>query len=174
MKGYVVDENVAIVANDQSSGKPRAPQANTACRLACIKKIREIVKGRLVFIDSNGAMLNHYKKHLSRKGQTGVGDLFFKHLCDNEFNRKKIRRIDLERLDDGAYAALSIYPSLLKFDPADQIFVAVALTAPEKPAIINAVDSDYKQFASALLNAGVVVEELCEDCIKTLPSKQRG
>jgi hypothetical protein len=37
MKAYVVDENVPIVANDSTHPEPKAPQADKACRLACVQ-----------------------------------------------------------------------------------------------------------------------------------------
>jgi hypothetical protein len=53
--------------------------------------------------------------------------------------------------------------SLSKFDLSDRKFVAVALVHPEHPPILNASDSDWSHFKTALAAYGVQVEFLCPE-----------
>jgi hypothetical protein len=64
MKAYVVDENVPIVANDSVRREPKAPQADVACRLACVQMLLRIVKSGILIIDSVGEVLEAYLGHL--------------------------------------------------------------------------------------------------------------
>jgi Protein of unknown function (DUF2911) len=58
----VVDENVAIVANDATSGE--------------------------VVVDDAGACFGKYARHLSRRGQPGIGNAFLRHMLENAHNSK--------------------------------------------------------------------------------------
>ena len=51
----------------------------------------------------------------------------------------------------------------MDFDPADRKFIAVALAHPEKPPILQAVDSQWWDFRDAFRRNGVIVEFICED-----------
>jgi hypothetical protein len=162
----VVDENVPIVANDSLKNPRRTPQANGACILSCIAILRTIVRQDTIVLDDFGEVLERYRRSLSGTGQPGTGDAFFKFLFDNQYNPDKVRRIVLNKNEDGEFEAFPTDQSLANFDRSDRIFVSLALTAPERPVILNAVDSDYSQHLRALTLAGVRVEELCPDCIR--------
>ncbi|MBC6473672.1 MAG: hypothetical protein GDA48_13345 [Hormoscilla sp. GM102CHS1] len=56
-------------------------------------------------------------------------------------------------------------PALADFDLSDRKFVALALAYPEKPPILNAVDSDWRNFHDRLSTHGVRVEFLCPELI---------
>lgn len=166
MTAYVVDENVTIVANDQARPQPKAPQADLVCRLACIRALRAVVRAGVVIIDDEGEVLALYRKYLSGSGQPGVGDAFLKHLSDHQFDRRKVRRIALTRNDDREFEEFPMDSRLRTFDRADRIFVALAVAAPENPVVLNAVDSDYDEYAEALAAEGVRVRELCRKCLR--------
>jgi hypothetical protein len=165
MNAYVVDENVPIVANDSVRPKPQAPQADPACRLACVQALKRVVKAGILIIDDAGEVLEKYQRYLHHRGQPGVGDAFLKHVVDRQFNRRKVRRIPMAKNADGEL----IFPcgaALASFDPSDRIFVALALAAPEQPHILNALDSDYAEHKAALIGVGVHVHEICPQCIR--------
>ena len=153
MTAYVVDENVPIVANDSSRQEPKAPQADVDCRSACVQALKRVVRSGVLFIDSAGEVVENYRKHLDFRGQPGVGDLFYRHVMDHKYNRRKVQRVDVSRDADGRFEALPA--ALANFDPADQVFVAIALVAPEQPQILNAVDSDYAEHTATLEGIGV-------------------
>ena len=58
MTPFVVDTNVAIVANG------RETDADEQCRLSCIKRLRSLADDEVVAIDNLGLILAEYKKRL--------------------------------------------------------------------------------------------------------------
>jgi hypothetical protein len=174
MKAVIVDENVTIVANDVvrvSSGQaPKAPQADDMCRLSTIRRLRTIMRQEKVIVDASGTVIGAYRRYLSGTGQPGLGDVFFKWVCDHLYDADRVERIELGLNDDGTYSAFPDDPRLANFDRADRVFVALALECPAKPQIINAVDSDYYHHMAALQNKDVSVEELCGHCLKMPPT----
>jgi hypothetical protein len=137
-----------------------------ACRLACVQALRTVVRSGILIIDSDGEVLEKYHRYLTHRGQPGVGDAFFKHVIDHQFNTNKVRCIPLERHEEREFNAFPADPALATFDRSDRIFVALAIVAPGKPHILNAVDSDYYENKAALEKARVQVQELCPNCIR--------
>jgi hypothetical protein len=161
----IVDENVAIVANDNSRRDRLAVQADEVCQLECIKALRSIVKNGITVIDDAGEILRKYREYLSGRGQPGVGDAFLKHIYDNQYNKRKVQRTPLAVNEDGTYSDFPSSPGLNTFDPSDRVFVALARASTKRAVILNALDSDYSEHAEPLQEAGIKVIELCPDCI---------
>jgi hypothetical protein len=69
MPAYIVDENVAIVANDSSRKVTKAWQADEACRVACINALTSVVKSGILVVDCDGVVLEKYRRYLQHKGQ---------------------------------------------------------------------------------------------------------
>lgn len=161
----IVEENVAIVANDSSRENPLATQANERCQIECIRTLRKIVKNGIAVIDDAGEIIMKYRQNLSGKGQPGVGDAFLKHVYDHQYNKRKVQRLVLSVDEHGHYIDFPKDPRLKNFDPSDRLFVALALASPKRAYIINAVDSDYSHHRQPLRSAGVSVIELCSDCL---------
>ncbi|MCH7813991.1 MAG: hypothetical protein IID40_08215 [Planctomycetes bacterium] len=167
MKAYVVETNVAIVANNLPE---KTPQANAVCILACIRKLRECLnilkaesEGRLV-LDDAGRIQREYAAHLSRSGQPGVGDEFFFEVIQQEYG-PCCERVSITA-QGYSYEEFPSDPALAGFDPADHKFVAAALASENDPIVLNAVDSDWHNFAAALEAAGVRIDQLCPQCLK--------
>ncbi len=166
MNAYVVDTNVAIVANND---RAKTPQANPQCILACIGKLRQcidILKGKRegkLALDGRGEIEAEYAGHLNRSGQPGVGDEFL-----FEINRQSYgphcERVSITPLGE-SYAEFPDDPELASLDRNDRKFVAVAITSRIHPAILDAVDSDWLHHQARLEAAGVRVEQLCLDCL---------
>ena len=154
MTDYVVDENVPIVANDSSRAEPKAPQADPACRLACVRALKSVVNAGILIIDSDGIVLEKYRRHLQHKGQPGIGDAFFKHVVDHQFDQRKVRRIPIQINADREFEAFPVDVALATFDRSDRVYVTLALVAPDNPQILNAVDSDYVAHRAALERVG--------------------
>jgi hypothetical protein len=164
MTAYVVDENVPIVANDSSRPEPKAEQADVDCRLACVQTLNRVVRTGVLIIDTEDEVLEGYRKYLDFRGQPGAGDAFYRHVVDTNTTGKEFGA------SNGTFEALPA--ALSDFDPADQIFVVLALTAPERPHILNAVDSDYSEHRATLEGIGVHVQELCPECLKGAKAKK--
>ncbi len=156
----VVDTNVLVAANGRN-----CPQATPACRLACAQKLRHIRDHEVLVID-NTHILNEYIKNASLSGKPSVGDAFLKWVFSNQGNPARCQLVTINGTPDGSFEEFPKSPDLAGFDLSDHKFVATALTHPEQPPILNAVDSDWKQFGSALAAAGVTVVQLCPGTLK--------
>lgn len=152
----VVDTNVPIVAN-QASG------AEIACAAACAVALHEITRTGVLVIDASDLIFNEYKNHLSFAGQPGVGDYFFKWLCDNRYRPDRVARVVLreDQVRAGEFAVFPEDPELSAFDRSDRKFVAAALSHPEKPPILNATDDDWWNNKEALERHGITVRFVC-------------
>lgn len=161
MTAFVVDTNVAVVANDGGS----TPQADRRCVLACTEELLRLRKAR-VCLDSGDRILAEYRQNLSLSGQPGVGDWFMMWLHQNQHNRSVCERVDITEHDERGFVEFPDDPELEKFDRSDRKFVAVALRSRLGATILNAVDSDWSHHRDALLAHGVAVKELCPDCLR--------
>lgn len=151
-KDFVVDSNVAVVANG------RATHANQDCQLACISKLEQVVRQHRVALDKGGLIFEEYQRRLNFSGGPGIGDMFFKHLFNHQYNRKRVLQVKITPSDaDRGFMELPTN----RLDPADRKFLAVAAVA--RASILNAADSDWNENADLLDNLGVTVVQLCPD-----------
>lgn len=159
MRAYVVDTNVAVVANGKS------PQADIQCRLACVEALENVYNSR-VCLDSGDRILAEYRNNLSMSGQPGVGDRFLLWVHQNQYNSNVCERVILSKHSVRGFNEFPDNPELAKFDPSDRKFVSVALASQYQPFILNAVDYHWLKFQKPLYSCGVRVKELCPQCIK--------
>lgn len=134
--------------------------------MACIDALKKVVKNGIVVLDDAGEVLAKYRHYLNGRGLPGVGDAFLRHIVENQYNPRKVRRQALRRNEDGSFADFPVDASLARFDPADRIFVALACAVSDRCSILNAVDSDYSIHIKDLSSFGVEVVELCPDCLR--------
>ena len=151
MTPFVVDTNVAIVANG------RETDADEQCRLSCIKRLRSLADDEVVAIDNLGLILAEYKKRLHFSGMPGVGDAFFKHVFNNQFQEKRVRRVTVTRSDDARRGFEELPQNA--FDPSDRKFLAVSVVAGA--VVLNATDSDWAEQDELMDRLGVEVRQLC-------------
>ena len=147
----VVDTNVAVAANG------RGTHADQQCRLACVRRLRDLVKQDVVAIDDTGLVLEEYGNHLHHSGMPDVGDLFFKHVFNNQHQDRHVRRVAVTRSEDDDRGFEELPRNTL--DPSDRKFLAVAVTA--RAVILNATDSDWGEQAAPTGELGVEVSQLC-------------
>lgn len=155
---YVIaDTNVAIVANGKS------PQASPDCVINCVRRLRQIQQHEILVLDDRWLIIQEYQKNLLSSGQPGVGDAFLKWVLTNQYNPKRCQRIQITEISEYNFAEFPNDPNLAGFDLSDRKFVAVAIAHPHKPPILNAVDSDWRDFRDQLATHGVEVEFICPD-----------
>ncbi|MDE0044218.1 MAG: hypothetical protein OXT74_19430 [Candidatus Poribacteria bacterium] len=161
----IVDTNVAVVANGKSA------QASGDCRTSCINRLLEITGGDVkLALDDQRRIIEEYRGNLSPIGQPGVGDAFLKWVETNWTNQDRCERVSISAIEgsDTEFEEFPDDPELKRFDPDDRKFVAVARKHPEKPPILQAVDSQWLDFQEALSRNGVTVEFICKDDIHRL------
>ena len=150
MTAFVVDTNVAIAANG------RETHADLHCRLACVETLKGLVEREIVAIDDGNLILDEYRNHLNFAGSPGVGDLFFKHVFDHQYQGGRVRRVLVTPAgDERGFEELPEN----RFDPSDRKFLAVAVAA--RAVVLNAMDSDWGEQQALMDELGVEVKELC-------------
>ena len=158
MTAFVVDTNVAVVANERES-----PQAGPECVIACIDQLAAIRDNAMIVLDDAGLILEEYGRRLNRSGQPGAGDMFLKWVWTVQADRWRCERVRITPMahDPGDFDEFPRDTDLAGFDRSDRKFVAVALASLNDPTIVNAVDSDWKNFHAALAKYGVKIKFLC-------------
>ena len=159
----VVDTNVAVVANRDSQ------QASPNCENACINRLERIIRGEdKLVLDDKRKILGEYMQNLRSTGEPGAGDRFLLWVLRNQYGRCDLVPITPINNSETEFQEFPTDPALDGFDPDDRKFIAVALTHPEKPPILQAVDSQWWGFRNAFHRNGVTVEFICEDDIRQL------
>ncbi len=157
MTALVIDTNVLRVANG-------GPEYLMTCVRSCASALAKLQSG-LIVIDDGFRLIREYKSHARESGQPGVGDAFLLWLLRNHRNPAVCELVPLAETTPGDFDAFPSDPDLWNFDRSDRKFVAVALTSKHGPRILNAVDSDWCLFLTALNRNGVTVEFLCPECM---------
>lgn len=152
---FVIDTNVPIVANGQADGSGgRSP--SIACQDATIDFLIEVLSTGTIVLDDEGEIQSEYRRHLSPRGQPGVGDRFYLEIINS--NPRIIERASLKRNADGEPAVFptSVAPA---FDPSDRKFAALGIQ--ENANVVVSTDSDWSIHEADLRAAGVRIEFLC-------------
>lgn len=153
----VMDTNVAMVANGQTE------QAGLQCRQNCIAALRRIQEDKIILLDAGGLILDECRRYLHPSGQPGVGDAFFRWLWQNQGNYQHCRMVSITPHPRRGFAEFPDDDTLADFDPSDRKFVAVALASTERPSVLNASDTDWRQHRDALEKHGVAVCFICPE-----------
>ena len=151
MTAFVVDTNVAIVANGR--GIHVGPQ----CQLTCVQRLGSLVAQEVIAIDDRGLILGEYKRHRNFSGEPGVGDVFFKHVFNNQYQCSYVRRVAVTPSDDDRRGFEELPENT--FDRSDRKFLAVAVVAGA--VVLNATDSDWGEQEALMDELGVEVNQLC-------------
>ena len=151
MTAFVVDTNVAIVANE------RETEVDARCRLACVKKLTSVVKSEIVSIDDQGFILTEYARHLNYSGMPGVGDAFFKHVFNHQYQDDCVLRVAVTPSQNAGRGFEELPENT--FDPSDRKFLAAAVVA--RAIVLNATDSDWAEQKALMDSLGVEVSQLC-------------
>ena len=162
MTAFVVDVNVAIVANQKAS------HADINCVLACVGILSEIRERGMVIIDDTMRILWEYMGYLRIAGQPGVGDLFMKWVWENQAVIERCEKVPLTPIlgNPEEFAEFPADPKLNAFDRSDRKYVAVALGSRNHPTVLNAVDTDWWEHREALKRNGVRLRFLCPQHMK--------
>lgn len=163
-KKSVLDTNVPVTAN-LANRHLADYDVSYDCIDNCIDAVLHIKENAGLVLDVGGEIFNEYKLHLSFKGEPGVGDAFLKWVHDNQWNCQKVDRVEIHQNGD-TYDEFPTFSGLENFDRSDRKFVAVANAHPQKPSILQAVDSKWWGWKGALKKAGITVHFLCPDFVK--------
>jgi len=154
----VVDTNVIVVTNGLSE------QASDACVAACIDRLEGIQRGTdILVLDDAFHIISEYCANCRETGQPGVGDAFLKWVLTNWRNSRWCECVTITQVgeDDTTFGEFPTDPRLAGFDPSDRKFVAVVLAHPERPPVLQAVDTKWWGHREALAMNGAQVVFLC-------------
>lgn len=158
MSEVIVDTNVAVVANRQNC------DVVESCVDACISFLVEARDNHVVLVDSGDELRAEYAKALRLSRPFGLGGAFLLHILRHQYDTTRVRRIDLTKGVDGAFADFPTVAELASFDQDDRKFAALAKKSGT--AVSNATDSDWADHLPALEANGISVDFLC-GCDKT-------
>ena len=159
----IVDTNVAVVANGQS------PQASSNCIDTCIHRIEGIIRGEEKLVLDNGwIILGEYLRNLRSSGEPGAGDRLLRWILANKDRLCDLVPITPVGGSENEFEEFPDDPTLNDFDPDDRKFIAVAYAHPEKPPILQAVDSQWWDFRDTFHRNSIIVEFICEEDIQRL------
>ncbi len=153
MTNFVVDTNVAVVANGRDN------DVDISCQLSCVNKIGSLMKNGTIAVDDAGKILSEYQRQLNFSGEPGVGDAFFKYVFNYQYERRRVRRVAVE-LSSDEHKGYEVLP-VNSLDPSDRKFLAVAKVSGA--VIVNATDSDWNEQQALTQTLGVAVEQLCPE-----------
>ena len=152
-----IDTNVPIVANGGSGQKDTDPRPSLDCQVEAINFLVDILNTGSIIVDLEGAIETEYRKHLKPSGQPGVGDRFYQKILHS--TPGIVERVDLPKKSNGEYVDFPEDADLVRFDPSDRKFAAVARR--EHIIVVNATDSDWLEHHAALSRNGIKVKFLC-------------
>ena len=160
----VADTNVAVVANALSE------QASEDCVETCAERLEEIMRGEVkLVLDDYWQILGEYAQNLHSTG-TDLGDRFLLWVLRNWRNPERCDLVHIMPVNgsENEFEEFPDDPALSGFDLDDRKFIAVAVAHPERPPILQAVDSQWWDFRDAFHRNGVTIEFICEDDIQRL------
>jgi len=154
LEDHIIDTNVPIVANGQST------EASIACRLATVDYLEKVLHNGRLIVDLNGEVEDEYRRHLSN-GMPGVGNRFLMQFFTARVDR--LERVNIRTKRTGEFAEMEFSGKLRSFDKSDRKF-AVLSKVTGVPVSVS-VDSDWLDSKSPLEDAGVRINFLCgENC----------
>jgi hypothetical protein len=156
----IVDTNVIAVANEKHE------QVTDGCIENCALILNEIVQTGRLAIDDDRRIIEEYLPYTDISNGKKAGDVFLIWVLRNQYNQEKCDRVPIKENEERGFESFPEDPDLMDFDKSDRKFVAVANAHPQKPTILEAVDSKWLNWIDALHNNGINVELICEEDIK--------
>ena len=163
----IVDTNVILVANGQHE------DVGETCEKACALRLQGIVKNGRVAIDDRYRILAEYQHKTAPYAGKRPGDAFLKWLLRNNANPARCDQVSLVEHAERGFESFPEDEHLANFDPPDRKFVAVAVAHQDKPPILQAADSKWLGWNSALADHGVRVDFLCPEDIEGFESNKK-
>ncbi len=152
---WIVDTNVILVANGQHE------DVDSAAQQICSRWLQALMQTGRVALDAGHAVLGEYLHKTHASDGQGVGDVFLRWLLHEQNNPARVDLVELPQDDSGRFTHFPVDERLNAFDLSDRKFVALAVAHPEHPAIWQATDSKWLDWAAALRDHGVKVQFLC-------------
>lgn len=164
----IVDTNVILIANGQHA------DVSQECVATCALRLQDLMENGKIALDDAYEVLLEYQNKTQPKTGNRPGDAFVKWALQNNRTPARCDLVPLETHHERGYVSFPEDPRLANFDPPDRKFVALSVTHPDTPPILQAADSKWLAWAPALKANGVEVEFLCPDDIERFRANKAG
>lgn len=161
-KPRIVDTNVPLVA----AGKHE--HATVSCRRSCVDFVNSVLNGDVCLVlDEHREVLSEYRSNMypDPNPSSGLANNFLMYIISNYGIRERVQRLILSWSEDGEYNTWPRDLELLKFDPSDRKWVALAVAfeqeTGQKVPITYAIDRDWDDNQEALKRCGIKLNPLC-------------
>lgn len=158
MSDVIIDTNVAVVANGQST------EVVSSCVNACMRFLTRAKTEHVVLLDGGDEIRAEFAKALQHRRPYELGAQFLIYVLQQQWNPDRVRIVHLDRTAQGGFVDFPSDPELATFDPSDRKFAALARKTGTP--VTNATDSDWADSLAALNANGISVHFLC-GCDKT-------
>jgi len=165
---FVVDTNVLLVANKAHA------DVSPECVIACVEHLERIMKSGVIAVDDAWQILGEYKNKTSPNQPKNAGDMFLKWVLQNRANPNRCHLVAITQTGLDGFDEFPVDTALSNFDRADRKFVAVAATHPERPPILQAADSKWLEWQSALAEHDIKVIFLCPGDVRAFQRTRLG
>jgi hypothetical protein len=133
-----------------------------------------MTKGHL-FLDNAGLILSEYLAAVGT-GQPEAGGAFVRWVLQNQWVEANVSRVVITPRTDAPTTFHELPPPVTgtTYDPSDEKFLAVAAAHPERPPVLQALDSKWWGWQDSLRACGVTVHFLCPDEIEAKHHEKMG
>ena len=163
MKHMIIDTNVPLKAADLHP----QDEVNRKCSLACLSFVSKLMESNDVAItlDAGREILKEYQRKIDTHSDDNVASQFLVWVFRNMLTERVVQ-YQITKIGNNTYAEFPNSPDLIRFDPSDRKFVALAKVDPSSPNIYNGSDTDWWNFREALERVDVHIVFLCEEYMR--------
>lgn len=156
MTEVIVDTNVPLTADGN--------HMSDACRSCCAEFVKSVIRGdHKVVLDNQWHILGEYQNKMPSGTQNSFGRQFLKYVYSNQCNPDRIKQVGISFTGTDDFEEFPEKLRTIGFDASDRKFVATAVSNNGKAPIVQATDSKWIGWESALKREKVKVRFLCKE-----------
>jgi hypothetical protein len=166
MPAFVIDDNLLIVAEKAVADE----HTSESCRQNCLLALRQAQKN-VVVLDKSDQILSGYLQKLRPLRRELAGSEFLIWLLQNQYHSSHCERVTITPLDD---SFAEVPPEIReknasgqRFDRKDHKWLAVARASVNSPVILNATDTDWRDWLGLLEQNGFLIRFVCPELMVT-------
>lgn len=156
MTEVIIDTNVPLTADGN--------HMSVACQNCCAEFVQSIIHGsHKVVLDDQWQILREYENKMLSGTQMSFSRVFLKYVYNNQGNSERVRLVRITSVGTNDFEEFPETLRSIGFDPSDRKFVAVAVSNLRTAPIVQAADSKWVGWKTALEQEKVKVKFLCKE-----------